>query len=210
MSLNILKKYHLELSTNRIMALTDGVFAIAMTLLVLNFDISLPDKSIYIAIEDKLKDQLPEFLHYVESFVILASFWVRNHQQFHFFKKTDQKFLWINMIGLMMICLIPYSTSIVSDYGEHTIAALFFELNMFTIGIIYYLIWTYATSEHKLVDSDLTPDVIGFHKKGDLVIPFLSVIAILISLLHPRWGTTTYFLIPVISVLRSHNYKKSS
>lgn len=202
----ILKKFHLELRTDRITALTDGIFAIAMTILVLNFDFHLPAGPEHITIKEKLRSQWPEFLHYVESFFILSNFWVKNHQQFHFIKKTDRVFLWVNIVGLMMICLIPYSTSVISDYGDSSVAALFFEINMLVVGAVYYYHWAYATSKNRLVDHDLSKDVIVFYKVGNLTIPILSAVAILISLWNPRLGTAVYLLVPFMPLIHTRRW----
>ena len=141
------KKLRLELSTSRIEALTDGVFAIAMTLLVLSFEIPSPMKGKgALELHQTLGNLWPDFLHYVESFLILAIFWVKNHQQFHFVRKSDHNLLWLSLTGLLFVCLIPFTTSLVSDYGNVPLAAIVFEANLMAAGLAYYFMWCYATS----------------------------------------------------------------
>ena len=140
-------------------------------------------------------------MHYVESFIILAAFWIKNHQQFHFIKRSDRRLLWINLCCLLFVCLIPFSTSLISDYGDMWLAALIFESNMLIAGTLYYLLWSYATKGHRLVEKDLDPRVIMAYKRSSLVVPIIAVVAIILSAIHPRWGTGIFFLIPFILFL---------
>ena len=192
------RKLRLELSTARIEALTDGVFAIAMTLLVLNFDI--PSRKGALDLHQMLGDLWPDFLHYVESFLILAIFWVKNHQQFHFVRKSDHSLLWLSLTGLLFVCLIPFTTSLVSDYGDIPIAAIVFEANLLAAGLAYYFVWYYATKGRRLVDSSIDDRIIAIYKHSSLVIPVVSLAAIAVSIFYPRMGTGLYFTIPFILI----------
>ena len=199
MALISARKLRLELSTSRIEALTDGVFAIAMTLLVLNIEVSEPRQGFDASdFQQRVLNLWPQLMHYVESFIILAAFWIKNHQQFHFIKRSDRRLLLINLGCLLFVCLIPFSTSLMADYGDMWLAAIVFESNMLLAGTLYYLHWSYATKGHRLVEKDLDPRVITAYKQSSLVIPLVSVVAIALSLFHPRWGTSLFFLIPFI------------
>ncbi|MBN1282732.1 MAG: DUF1211 domain-containing protein [Proteobacteria bacterium] len=189
----------LTLSTSRIEALTDGVFAIAMTLLVLNFDITEPRDAIsHERLWGALRSLWPHFNHYVQSFIILAVFWTKNHQQFHFIRRSDRGLLWINMGGLLFVCLIPFSTSLMGDYGNVRIAALIFEANMLAAGLIYWFHWRYATKGHRLVDREIDPAIVRAYNRYTLVVPTIAAIALMLSFFHPRWGTNIFFLTPLV------------
>ncbi|MBT3182372.1 MAG: DUF1211 domain-containing protein [Deltaproteobacteria bacterium] len=195
------KKLHLVLSTRRIEALSDGVFAIVMTLLILSFNIIDPTSAeLQQPLAERITSQWPAFLHFVESFVILAYFWVKHHQQFHFINKSDQRILWLNLAGLMFICMIPFSTTVMTDYGNDKIAALFFEGNMLAVGLIYHYEWIYATNKRRLVDKELDKSIIEFYKKINLLVPIISVVAIIVSIFYARLGTGLYFLLPAIPI----------
>ncbi len=205
MSAGIEKKLHLELSTHRIEALSDGVFAIVMTILVLDFDILKPGGVMrgHALVED-IVSQWPVFLHFVESFVILSFFWTKHHQQFHFIEKTDRQFLWLNLFSLMFLCLIPFSTSLMSDFGDQSPAAIFFALNMLAVGAIYYFQWVYATSGCRLVHKDMDQMVVSFYKRMNLVIPALSVASIIVSFFIPRAGTFLYMMLPFMILMKPY------
>jgi len=189
----------LELKTSRIEALTDGVFAIAMTILVLSFEIDVPKDGPNIeALNDVLFNLFPEFLHYVESFFLLSAFWIAHHQHFNFIHKSDRGLLYINIVALLFICLIPFTTSLVGDYGDFLPAVLIFEGNMLIVGMIFFYHWEYASRNNRLIDKELDPIIVKINRQNSLVIPVISVAAILLSFIHPRWGTTVYLSLPIL------------
>jgi len=187
------------MSTKRVEALTDGVFAIAMTLLVLNLDIpAMPNGSAPEVLTKLVLGLWPEFFNYALSFILLAVFWIVHHGQFRFIKFIDHKLLWINILGLMLVALIPFSTSLIAEYGDVQIAALFFECNLFGIGSIFYIHWSYATGKRHLIDPGLTAQTIVWSKKRNLVVPVVSLVAIGLSFLAPDWSELPYLAIPLI------------
>ena len=187
------------MTTKRIQAITDGVFAIAMTLLVLNLEVpAVPEGSAAEVITKLVLGLWPNFFNYALSFSLLAIFWISHHRQFHYIKSMDEKLLWINILSLMLIALIPFSTSLIAEYGHVQIAALFFECNLFGIGSIFYIHWSYATSKRHLIDRDLTTNMIALSKKRNLVVPVVSLVAIGLSFLSPDWSEVLYCAIPFI------------
>jgi uncharacterized membrane protein len=187
------------LSAKRIQALTDGVFAIAMTLLVLNLKVPPVTEESAAQVLPKLVLRLwPDFFNYALSFILLATFWIVHHRQFHFIKAINQRLLWINILGLMFIALIPFSTSLIAEHGDVQIAALVFECNLLAIGLIFYVHWSYATGKHHLINPDLSAQRILLNKKRNLVMPVVSLIAIGLSFLTPDWSEVPYLAIPFI------------
>ena len=121
-----------ELKTNRSEGLTDGIFAISMTILVLSFEGVLHNPIVMSEKEflDKIIRLLPDLLHYIESFILLGVFWFLHHQQFHYIKRTDAVLVFINILGLMFVGLVPFTTVMVSDYGQLLPAALFSNIEL--------------------------------------------------------------------------------
>ena len=154
------------LNKNRIEALTDGVFAVVMTLLVL--DISVPQISSHYAIDSvaagtellkRLFDLWPKILSFGISFVILAIYWVAHHRQFHYIKQSNRALIWINIMFLMATCLVPFSTSLLGEYREQEISILVYGGNSIVIASVLYVQWRYVTtSRHgRLLDESLDP-----------------------------------------------------
>ena len=160
--------YETSLSKNRIEALTDGVFAVVMTLLVL--DISIPQISsnhaaagsgaavIGAELLKRLRDLWPEIFSFGISFIVLAIYWMAHHRQFHYIKHSDRALVWINIIFLMATCLLPFSTSLLAEYREQQISIFVYGANSIIIALLLCIQWWYATSHHsRLVDEDLDP-----------------------------------------------------
>jgi len=181
---------------NRIEALTDGIFAIAMTLLVLSLDVPVgvnnPSDAAVMAMLTNLG---PDLYHYFLAFFILASFWVVHHVQMHRLRHIDSRFLWINIVALLFVTLVPFSTSLVVDYPDETFAAVAFEANLLVLGLLFAVQWRYATQNRRLVHPGT--DV----QRGNLrvmVVPAVSVVAILLALAGMTWSTAAYALIPLL------------
>ena len=197
------------MTTHRIEALTDGIFAIAMTLLVLN--LSLPEMETGLTqtaeVHNLLIGQMHKFFNYALSFVLLAIFWILHHQQFHFIKRTDRVHLWINIFTLMFIVLIPFSASLVGDYPKEWMAKFFFDLNLFIIGILFVGNWTYATKRHRLIDRSLDPQRIALGKKRGAVTPLVALLAMVVALINQQFSFYVYLLIPIILSLLRFRHK---
>jgi len=119
------------LSKTRIEALTDGIFAIAMTLMVFDIKVAPVAHMDQWNLRHELIQLWPRFLAYVISFVMLGVYWVGHHNQYHYIRRTDRPFLWINIFFLMGVSLIPFSTSLLRaiSRGPHRIGSLWPESN---------------------------------------------------------------------------------
>jgi len=199
----------LESTTNRIEALTDGIFAIAMTLLVFNLHLSAPKSTgpVNSDLLGLLVGHSHIFVNFIISFLLLAVFWVIHHQQSRFIKRTDRKHIWLNVFMLMFVCLMPFSVSLIGDYHHDRIANLFFGLNIFILGMLFYWNWHYATQNHRLISPNMDPERIALGKRRTAVTPVVSLLAVFLALVHPHLSTYTYLLIPIIL---SHPYLRPS
>lgn len=184
-------------TTKRIETLVDGIFAIAMTLLVLSIDVpQLPDSVSNAVMQQALLDMLPHFYIYGLSFVLLAIFWRINHQQFYRIKRADTWLLWINVLWLMFVALVPFSASLVVDYGHLQAPEVFFHINMLLIGMFLYFSWYYATSKGFV--EGLTPEEVTSTRKINLLLPIVSLIAIGITFITPSWSSLAYATISIV------------
>jgi uncharacterized membrane protein len=187
------------LTTRRIEALADGIFAIAMTLLVLT--LTLPDMvQTKLNLSQLLVAQWPKFFNYALSFLLLAIFWIVHHQQFHVIRRTDRGHIWINIGILMFVALMPFSTDIAGDYSHETLAELVFSANLLILGLLFLLNWWYACRNHRLVDPDLDRETIASGIRRNCITPGVAAISMVLSLFIPRWGLMVYMLIPIIQL----------
>jgi TMEM175 potassium channel family protein len=187
---------------NRIEALTDGIFAFSMTLLVTSIDIPkdvealTPNKVLLV-----IQGIFPDLIHYIIAFLVIAVFWYIHHVQFHRLVSVDLRLLWTNILMLLFVALIPFSTSLVGDFPATPLAQIIFEFNMMITGLLLFWQWTYASKYHHLIDPTTTKEVILIGKQRALVVPLLSVIGIGFSLLHLPWSTFVYFFSPVLLMM---------
>ena len=197
------------MTTHRLEALADGIFAIAMTLMVLNLALPEAGKGLT-ELHSLLFGQLDKFFCYALSFVLLAVFWISHHQQFHFIKRTDGKHLWINIFFLMFVALIPFSTSLVGDYSQEPLAEVFFGSNIFMLSMLLLCSWTYATNHHRLVDPSLDAPRIALAKKRGAATMLIAVLAIGLSFINPQISSFAYLLIPVLLGVLKYRQQKTT
>src|SRR4030065_2154644 len=180
-------KPRFALTARRIEALADGIFAFAMTLLVLT--LTLPDATqTKLSLSQLLANQWPKFFNYALSFLLLAIFWIVHHQQFHVIRRTDRAHGWINIGILMFVALMPFSTDVVGDYSDQTLAELLFSANLMILGLLFLLNWWYACRNHRLVDADLDRETIVGGIRRSCVTPGVAAVSMLLAFFVPGWG----------------------
>ena len=191
-------------SKTRLEMLTDGVFAIVMTLLVL--EIAVPQLS-HSEVSTELPRQLfelwPVVLSYITSFMILGFFWIANYEEFHYVKRTNRTLLWITIFYLMFIAFIPFSTALLGEYGDQRISVIIYEINLTIAAFWANVRWWYATKDHRLVESNLDLDFIKMMSRKYLVGPIMYLVAIAVSFASIETSyaiyiaTPLYYLVPV-------------
>src|SRR6266576_3689985 len=119
---------------NRIEALIDGIFAVALTLLVL--DIKLPENVPYPtneALWSRLVELQRHFVIYVITFVVIGIYWVAHHVQFHYVRYTDRRLIWINMVFLLLISFLPFSTNLVAANENLVLPCLIYSVALLAV-----------------------------------------------------------------------------
>lgn len=185
---------------NRMESLTDGIFAFAMTLLVTSM--ILPGDAIASQSSGSaLVSLLPNFYHYIIAFFVLAAFWMAHHGQFSRIHHIDNNFLYINIIGLFFVTLVPFSTSFIGDYDSDVIATCLFEFNLMILGLIFSLQWLYAARKHRLISPDYPASAIRRRLNHGLIIPLISLVGIVITVMGFDSSTMIYMTSPLVSHL---------
>jgi uncharacterized membrane protein len=191
-------RFELEIrDKNRLENFVDAVFAVAITLLVLDLVIpALPHSNVVIIAY--LTSLLPKFAGYFLAFFILGIILNIHNRQFKNIEYADQNLWWLNIVFLAFIVLVPFVTSIWTEYGDTTIGVLFFHFNMLISGLILYFIWAYAKNHKYLLRKDITSRTISIITYRNLAIPIASFIAILIAFFTPLLSNIAYLLIILI------------
>ncbi len=122
----------------RIEAISDGVFAIAMTLLILDIKVPLPEG---IHTESQLWSAFlslaPRLLSYLLGFMTLGIFWTGHSTQYSFIEKSDRHLNWLSLFFLLFVSLLPFTTAFLSEYIDFKFSIALYWLNIFLLGVIF-------------------------------------------------------------------------
>jgi len=165
----------------RLEALTDGVFAIVMTLLIL--ELSIPEiahPSLQAELPRRLLELWPKLYSYVLSFLVLGILWTLHHRSFHYIKRSDIALVWLNIVFLMFVALLPFSTSLLGNYVTEQLSIVIYAINISLAVAMRLIIWTYATGKYRLVDSDISPRLVKWDKSIQIgfLLTFMLVIGV--------------------------------
>jgi uncharacterized membrane protein len=200
-----------DVSNSRIETLADGVFAIVLTLLIL--DIKAPQATSDAELIQKLLALEPKFFTYVLSFIILGLFWFGHQLVSRYIKHSDHIHLWLSLLFLMSIAFIPFSAAVLGENGQQRSAVIVYGGNLLLSGSIRCLHWRYVTRNHRLVDPGLDARLIAKIANAFLVIPFFYTIAIATSFFSIQVSLFLYAISPLLGGLRMnsifHHSRKS-
>ena len=142
-----------SLSTSRIEAFSDGVIAIALTLLVLELKVPMLVAGETAAQVWHTLSQLgPEFISFVLSFFVICIFWVNHHQFFHTLEKATRKLLWLNNLLLFWICFIPFPTAFLGRYPTNVVAVIVYGSVLCAAAISFSVMTHYAMFRGNLME----------------------------------------------------------
>jgi len=130
------------MSKNRVEAFSDGVFAIVITLLILELR---PGEGVLNA-HDMIVQAIPKMLAFALSFVVIGTYWVAHHRMLHYVKTTDRTFLWLNLALLMVVTFIPYPTALIGATRGEADAVLLYGATLIAANLLGTLVWLYGTS----------------------------------------------------------------
>ena len=169
-----------EKETGRLEALSDGIFAVAVTLLVLEVKIPPPQTP---GLANLVWQQWPAFLAYVISFVTILIMWVNHHAIFKLVHRTDHTFQIINGLLMLVITFVNYPTAVLAEHmqtadaGDRIFAAAFYSATFILISIMFQVLWHYATGKRRLVRKSVDPALIATITSQYRFGPLLYVVA---------------------------------
>ena len=184
--------------TGRIEAFSDGVFAFAITLLVLY--LKDPVLSGGTSLLQGLVDQWPTFFAFVTSFMTILIMWVGHHEMFTYIVRSDRRFMFLNGFLLFFVTLTPFTTSLVADHivsSDSGTAAAVYSGSFILLGVAWNLIWRYASGPHKLLSRDLTAVELKTFTRNFYVGPISYTAALLIAFVS---GIASVALILAVAV----------
>ncbi len=176
--------------TARIEAFSDGVFAIAVTLLVL--DLKVPDLDMDHVTDPELRGRLlhqwPAYLGFLSSFATILIIWVNHHNLFNLIRRTDRGFLFINGFLLLLVTFIPFPTALVSRFilsDAAPTAAFIYSFTYFLLAIAFNLLWYSARARGLLTQNANTQIHFRGIFRGYLLGPIVYGLATILGLYMP-------------------------
>jgi uncharacterized membrane protein len=143
------------MSTGRVEAFSDGVFAIAITLLILTVGV---DEVPHRALGTELLRLWPAYLAYAVSFLTIGIMWVNHHTIFRHFARVDRPLLLLNVLLLMLIAFVPFPTRVVAEFArsdaDRRAAALLYGITMTVTAILFFAVWIYGSRRLLRDDAD--------------------------------------------------------
>ena len=188
------------LEKNRIEALTDGVYAIVLTLSVLMIGTGLYSGTVdSTTFYTSLNEAVPQIFNYALSFLLLSIFWVAHHRQMNNITHVDSIYIWLNLGSLFFVTLIPFTTNLNSDFSEYPLAVAIYAANIMVISLSYTLSWYYATRGRRLVAADLPNVSIQNAIRRGLLTAVVSLVVMGAAYcIASEWATIFYLLIFVV------------
>lgn len=186
--------YH-EKVLGRMFALSDGIFAFAITLLILNVVVAQGTSNQGLAAA--LAGLWPKYLAFLISFIVIGAYWVSHVRQLRFVRRYDNGLIWINLLFLLFIVMIPFSTSLVSGF-KGALPVIVYAANIAGAGYMATILWAYATYKHRLVDENLG---LGLVKRGiilSLIAPVVFTLSTGIALIDSNAAQYSWLSIIII------------
>ncbi|MBX3067823.1 MAG: DUF1211 domain-containing protein [Cryobacterium sp.] len=166
-------------SPERLVFFSDAVFAIAMTLLVVELKVPHVANA---ELGKALAELTPEFLSFILSFVVIGTVWMSHHRKFRAITGYTQTLVRINLVMLLAVASLPFTTSLLGRYGDDRISVYLYAATIATIGFLMSALWIYAW--HKgLIAKDVTVDVFRYVLVQSFSIPGIFLLSIPVAAL---------------------------
>jgi TMEM175 potassium channel family protein len=191
----------------RLVALDDGVFAIALTLLAL--DLRLPEGSTG-GLATGLGQLAPKLLAFLLAFLVIGSQWDARQRSMLHVEAGDGTFVWLTLLSLMFVTLLPASTAVLGRYPREPLALACFGANSSLLGLTNWLAWRRASQGRRLLDAEAAPALVRLVSRLWLVNPLLVAATIPLAFVSVYPVYVLWALLPVASYLAIGQYLSRS
>jgi uncharacterized membrane protein len=193
-------------TTSRLEAFSDGVFAIAATLLILGVhEVGHP-------LDHALLRIWPSYVAYAVTFITIGVIWVNHHTVFGQVERVDRQFLLINVIFLMFVAFIPFPTGLIADHfrdGGLEPAALAYGATLTMTAVAFNALWFYAAAGHRLLKKNADARVVSGISRSYLPGPFIYLAATLVALASSIASVIMFAAITLFYVAESSLFGRS-
>jgi uncharacterized membrane protein len=167
---------------DRIVNLSDGVFAIAITLLVLDIRVpDIPQNMVSSQLPGALLSLWPKYLSYVLSFVGISAFWLIHHSIFRPIRSYDRTLLYLNFLFLLVLAFLPFPTSLLGEYGDRQLPVAIYAATLAVGRLLLTALHWYSSRNDRLLDEPQDPATVRFFLIRGLTIPAIFLLSIVVS-----------------------------
>jgi uncharacterized membrane protein len=169
-----------DTNTDRLQFFSDAVFAIAMTLLVIEITVPVLVDPTNQQLDAAVADLFPKFLAYAISFGVIAINWAGHHRKFSVTRRFDGRVVWINMLLLFLIAFLPFPTSLLSNYAGRIVAVVMYASVVSAISLVQFWMWSY-TYRKGFLDERVDVGIYRLIRRNLLVVPVIFLASIPIA-----------------------------
>jgi len=197
----------LDPDNDRIISLSDGIFAFAMTLMVLQFDIPTPDRVAAESLRHEILAQWPSLLSYALTFFVIANYWIVHHQMFNMIRSHDMGLVWLNIAFLFSISFLRFPTDVMGEYANDTFAVTLYAGAMAFTSLLSTLIWRYVCRRPRLLTGRVTPALAKYHLLRGMGVTVIFLISVGIALVSPTAGRISWLSLVAYHRALAHRYR---
>jgi uncharacterized membrane protein len=199
---NLHNELRKEFQLERLILFSDAVFAIAITLLVI--EIKIPEIERKELTEQKILAALvhliPKFIGFLISFLIIGQYWTVHHRLFGYVINFNNRLLWLNMLFLLSIALMPFSTGFYSEYAGMPVVTpvIFYTCNIAALGIINFFMWRYLSNPRHELTERLSPALARYASLRAITVPIVFIICCIMYTIEPVLAAFVPASLPLI------------
>lgn len=203
-----------EFQLERLILFSDAVFAIAITLLVI--EIKIPEIHEGPVTDDallyKLRQLIPKFIGFLVSFLLIGQYWIVHHRMFGYVINFTDRLIWLNILFLLAVVLMPFSTGFYSEYAESNTMTpvIFYTANIACLGFLNFFMWRYISKPQRKLSENLTKPMANFFSTRALAVPTIFIIFCFVYLYAPKIAFWIPPLIPLILRILFNPMKKKA
>ncbi|MBK8551225.1 MAG: DUF1211 domain-containing protein [Ignavibacteria bacterium] len=194
----------------RLAALCDGIFAITMTLMILDLKApdNIPNNLAGEELPAAIYNLLPSIEAYVISFFVLGIFWARHQLQFNFFESVDRVVIMLNILFLLLIGFVPFTVGLKKDYPMVQFPFILYVSNLTLISLILTIQWEYAMKKKFIIKDELS----SLLRKRFFIMSVMPIVifvsAFIVSFFHVRLAFLMIYLFPIFYILSKRLVKE--
>lgn len=190
-----------EKEMGRVEAFSDGVLAIAITLLVLEIRVPPHAEGESISLLQQLADIWPSYLAYLVSFTVIGVMWINHHNMFRYIRRTNNAFMFLNNLLLMAITFLNFPTVLMAEYindpANQQAAALVYSGTMLAIAILYNLLWRYVARNPHLLGKNVNSRAVEGITQSYRYGPLLYLAALLLVFINVPASLLIHFVMAI-------------